>query len=268
MAGNALDMPRVTIRPALDGHMLINLLATAALAGPLQLQTQDGVALSAHEEGAGENGVILVHGKGGSHADWRALSTRLSANGFHVVAVDLRGHGGSTGAPLGAEDYLSMTGDVEAAARWLHDNGAKEVSVIGAELGANVALNAASNSKSIANVLLLSPGLNHDGVKVGAAIGSWSGPLLLVSGTGDVMGAKAANILADKASGPKHLELPETPARGVGLLNSVPELEGLLISWLNGSFRSASDPASVRPEISTHGSEDIETTGTRLEDRR
>ena len=244
-------------------------LALAAHAAPIQLQSSDGVALAAEHDGSGKNGVVLVHGKGGSNADWAAIVGRLSAGGFNVVALDLRGHGGSAGAPLAEDDFPKMTADVDAAVGWLRSHGAETVGVIGAELGANVALNAASDNTGIDNLLLLSPGLNHDGVKVGAAIAAYGKrPLLLVAGASDTMASKAATILADKTVGPKHLELPDTSAKGPRLLTSVPDLESLVISWLNGSFRSASDPTSMRPEISAAGGDQIETTGTRLEDRR
>jgi pimeloyl-ACP methyl ester carboxylesterase len=248
--------------------MSLALIAQLALAAPLSLTATDGTAIAASHDGSGEAGIVLVHGKDGSHDDWTSLSAKLSSSGFQVVAIDLRGHGASGGAPLQPEDYLSMTSDVSAAAAWLRANGAGSVAVIGTELGANVALNAAATDTTIDNLLLLSPGLNHEGVKVGAAVGAYTGPLLIVAGKSDLMGNKAATILGGRATGPKHIELAPTSAKGLNLLNSVPGLDGLMISWINGSFNSAADPASIRPEIGSEASDQLETTGTRLEDRR
>ncbi|MFT4627815.1 MAG: pimeloyl-ACP methyl ester carboxylesterase [Myxococcota bacterium] len=243
--------------------------ASLALAASVQLTTADGVKIHAESFGSGANGVVLVHGKGGSRSDWSTLSAKLSSAGFQVLAVDLRGHGESASGALQEADYLKMTADVDAAAAWLTAHGATSVAAVGAELGANLALNAAANNPTIQNLLLLSPGLNHEGVKVGSAVTSYGKrPLLLVAGAGDLMASKAATILESRATGPRLVELPDTSARGHQLLHSAPDVEALLLSWLNGSFSDVGDPGSGRPDIGTAASDGIETTGTRLEDRR
>ena len=51
--------------------------------------------LTTHEWGAGERTALLVHGIMSDHRLWRRVGPALADHGYRVVAVDLRGHGGS-----------------------------------------------------------------------------------------------------------------------------------------------------------------------------
>lgn len=54
------------------------------------------VELEIAEAGAGGRPLLLVHGFGGSKEDFTNYLPRLGAIGWHAVAPDLRGHGGSS----------------------------------------------------------------------------------------------------------------------------------------------------------------------------
>lgn len=55
--------------------------------------------LFTREWGSGERHAVLVHGVMSSSRNWRALGPALAERGYHVVAVDLPGHGQSPRAP-------------------------------------------------------------------------------------------------------------------------------------------------------------------------
>ncbi len=250
--------------------MAVLLSANPAFAGTVRLSTADGKSLSAVSYGAGEKGVLLIHDAKRDASDWENFADRLSSNGFRVLAVDLRGHGASKAAadPLGEADWLSMVDDVDAGAAWLQSKGAKSVSVVGAALGANLALNAASDNEVITNVVMLSPGLNIQGVKVGSAISAYGErPLMLVADKGDAVSAKAATLLDGKAAGKKQLELVDGGASGHRMLNTVATLEPTLVGWLNGAFGEGVELARPDRKLETGEAEDIETTGVKYEDR-
>jgi non-heme chloroperoxidase len=95
---------------------LIGLLALGGTGSPvlaadsemLRYQTvvaPDGVPLNVVEAGPlGAPGILFIHGVGQSYASWnRQLHSEL-ASSFHLVAFDLRGHGGS-GKPWLAKSY-------------------------------------------------------------------------------------------------------------------------------------------------------------------
>jgi dienelactone hydrolase len=97
------------------------------------LRTEDGVQLQGwyHRPGnsAPVNGaaIILLHGAGGSREAVRSYAGMLAGEGYGVLAVDLRGHGGSDGKTnrLGWQG----TRDIGAAVDFLQ--GRQEVRAIG-----------------------------------------------------------------------------------------------------------------------------------------
>jgi len=241
-------------------------LSPIALAGSLQLRTTDGHDIAAESWGTGPHGVVLIHEDGGDRSGWEDLAGTLAQNQFRVIAVDLRGHGAS-GGEITDDDYPDMVADVAAAVTWLDSKGVEDVGLVGSELGANLALAAMAANQDIDTAVLLSPSLSAKGVRVSSAIDSLGRrPLLLVASIQDSSGSRAAKLIEGKATGPKHLALFDGTASGRRMLNTAPELEGLLVSWLNGTFLQANDPqAASRAAVDTEVDE-IETSGERYED--
>lgn len=96
----------------------------------------DGLRLHYLEWGAaGAPLVILVHGSS-AHAHWWDAFAAALAEDFHLVAIDLRGHGDSAHAEPARYTLESYASDVAALARHL---GATSVRVVGHSLGALVA---------------------------------------------------------------------------------------------------------------------------------
>lgn len=240
------------------------LLASTAHAGTVTLSASDGVSVRATTYGSGTKGVVLVHDDGRSAEDWKPLATRLGTLGFYVVAVDLPGHG-ATGGEVTEADYARMALDVSAAAGWLAKKGADEILVVGAGLGGNLGLNAAAATPEVSGVAVLTPTLNARGVKAASAVaGLGKRPLLLVADESDVSSSKAATLLGDRAPGPIEVKLYKGAGSGVRMFNGAPDLEGALVAWLNGSWRTG--PAGGR-ELQSGQVSEVETSGTRLEDR-
>ena len=235
--------------------------------GAVKLKTSDGLTLSGTEYGTGAKGVVLVHAAGRSATDWAPFAAKLASTGFHVVALDLRGHGAShPPVAAGDADWALMVNDVAAAAGFLRTKGATQVSLVGAELGANLVLNAAAADAEIRTVVLLSPALSAEGVKVSPAIDTYGArPILLVAGADDAASARAAALLEPKARGPKALELLEGAGAGVVMFNRSGGLEGTVIGWLNGSWQTTADGQS---QLKAANVNEIETTGTKIEDRK
>lgn len=166
---------------------LLLVLAAAAPAAPtrqVEFKTADGWTLSALERPARRGGLTLVlaHGVGSSKAEWSLLAERLAAKGIGSLAVDLRGHGGSTEGPGGERNFqdFDATGewgraveDLRAAARWLEARGVKpsRIAFGGASIGANLASQAAFVRTATPCLLLLSPGPDYRGTRLAARPG-------------------------------------------------------------------------------------------------
>ncbi len=245
------------------------MVAAAFAAQDVTLTAGDGTRLHARTTTAkdAEKGVILVHMVGRQASDWDYLANRLNERGLTVVAPDLRGHGTSAkaGEDLSEDDFLAMTQDVAASVAWLKKQGIQDISCVGASIGANLCLNVAAEEPGISNLVLLSPGLKYKGVTTPAAMDSYGErPVLLVAAEDDSYSFKSSQILDGRAKGQKHFELLEGNGHGTKLLNREPTLEGIVTSWLLGTYQLANgEVVRPRPASSTDAGQ-VETTGDKL----
>lgn len=216
------------------------------------LTTADGVVLQAsygQPAKPSTNGVVFVHMNGRSKEDWAGVAEACWNAGSWVVTVDLRGMGanvpaGTTPPALTPDDYQKMTQDVNAAVAYLRGKGVTKVALVGAELGANLAINVAAEDPAVADVVLLSPGMVYQGVIATDAVKRYGArPLLMVASTEDAYAAQSVARFEQLASGDKHVEMYENAGKGTRMLNRAPELEGYLVGWIGTHWA----PAAPKP---------------------
>jgi pimeloyl-ACP methyl ester carboxylesterase len=117
----------------------------STVAEVLTLTTRDGVALAAdrYAGAPGCPGIVLLHmiPPNNTRADWPAnFISKLTENGWSVLALDRRGAGGSAGEP--EDSYTGEKGayDAEVAVQALTEIGAEGMVLIGASNGTTTAL--------------------------------------------------------------------------------------------------------------------------------
>jgi alpha-beta hydrolase superfamily lysophospholipase len=247
------------------------LMSQAALAADVTLKTADGVELhGVHEPVPGATkAVLLVHGDRRSSNDWKFLQGKIEHAGMASLAIDLRGHGDSQGVgvpPLPEETYQAMTADVTAGLAYLRERGATEIMLVGAELGATLALSAGAEAPDTTNIVLLSPSLKVFGIRSDAALKAWGErSVLFVVSSDDPYSAKSALLLEAQARGPKHMEIYSGAGKGASMLNREPACEGLVLSWLLGSHTLTDRQAEQSgPQITED--ERLEADGMELEE--
>jgi pimeloyl-ACP methyl ester carboxylesterase len=113
----------------------------------------DGHRLEYTEYGAGDRWVVLLHGQLMPRRMQEPLARTIAAEGFHVVALDLLGHGRSD-RPLDPKGY-SMTAFGEQVVALLDHLGAEQAVVGGTSLGANVSLEVADAAPERVRGLIL-----------------------------------------------------------------------------------------------------------------
>jgi drug/metabolite transporter (DMT)-like permease len=103
---------------------------------------------------AGDLGVVLLHGKGGSPTGYiRGLADALQAKGYPVAAPAFAW---SKDRIYDASFEAAML-EIDQAAQELRQKGAKSIVVAGHSLGANVALGYAARREGLAGVIALAP---------------------------------------------------------------------------------------------------------------
>ncbi|MGW0182324.1 alpha/beta fold hydrolase [Nocardia sp. NPDC003345] len=102
-----------------------------------RLVSTNGVTLSLTEAGdPGAPVIVLAHGFPELAFSWRHQIPVLAAAGFHVLAPDQRGYGGSSRPePVGAYDIAHLTADL---AGLLDDVAAEKAVIVGHDWGATV----------------------------------------------------------------------------------------------------------------------------------
>jgi alpha-beta hydrolase superfamily lysophospholipase len=209
---------------------------TSAAGRAVNFAASDGTQLSATLYDSSNRpapAVVLVHMLGRSRDDWDNVATRLAEAGLVVLALDLRGHGRSSGATA---VLPPMVDDVRAAVAWI--GGRPNVTLggialAGASLGANLAALAAADSSQVRAVALLSPSLDYQGIRIDAGVIKRLGarPMWLAASTQDPYALRTLKELTTDA-GPREQYLSRAPAHGTNLLAADADLARSLVDWL------------------------------------
>ena len=229
------------------------LAALAGISGPtalhaynqrVSLRAEDGTTLTAtwHEPSSPPApAVILVHMLGRSRRDWDEFGPRLAAAGIGALAIDLRGHGDSAHGPVAeASSYAAMVQDLAAARRFLAARGEvvpSRIGILGASIGANLAVLAAASDPAVASLALLSPSLDYRGLRIEAAARKYGNrPMLLVWSDDD---AYARRSVADlqKTGSPRELVQLSGAGHGTNMLRRSPDLEYSLLDWFRRTLK-------------------------------
>jgi pimeloyl-ACP methyl ester carboxylesterase len=231
------------------------------------LKTDDNMKLAAtwwDEPHAGSAGVVLLHMYASDRAAWKPLVAHLRARGIEVIAVDLRGHGGS--AKQGAIDhsgrvqkrdpklFAEMHRDAIAAVRYLVKQGkcdSKRIALVGASVGCSVAIDTARRYPGeTAAVACMTPGaayLGLDSLEHAKTFPAGE-PLLLLTHASEADGG--ANALSAAVAGsslvvydtakPKDAA-EENWAHGTKMFGRIPLVEQTLASFVAARTGSQQD---------------------------
>jgi pimeloyl-ACP methyl ester carboxylesterase len=186
-------------------------------------------------------GVLLLHMNGGRRQDWSEVAGALAELGYSVLSLDMRGHG-QTG---GTKDWGLAADDLQRVWRYLVDR--EEVdedrtAVVGASIGANMALTTGAAVPSVQTVVLLSPGLDYFGVTTENKIIEYgSRPVMIVASEEDAYAAQSSKTLDELAQGEAELVMYEGAGHGTRMFSAQPELLDLIVEWLGQHLASSAD---------------------------
>jgi len=212
----------------------------------VKLKADDGAMLGADEwlpprEQRPAAGILLLHGSGTTRKAWGDFPAALAKAGYRVLAIDLRGQSGSTGATAVATDLAALEtdpsvapADLRAGLAWLRTApgaDASRLGVIGAGVGANLACVASGLGLTRTSVAL-SPDRDRAHLLAGHRPLHMQS-LLLLATSGDPGRETEARRLYLEARQPKDVHVfTGTGETGEAILAARPEAVDMILEWL------------------------------------
>ncbi len=189
----------------------------------------------------GARPIILLHMLSMDRSSYNEFAKILNEK-YAVLSSDLRGHGQSTTSmslrgtnwnEFSDDDFRDMVKDVKGAKELLKAKGidVDNLIIIGASIGANTALNYASEDDDVKAVVLLSPGLDYRGVKTEEAMKNYSGKALIMAGEKDTESAEDSRKLKEIAGERAELKIYSGDEHGTELLFRY-DTNDFVLKWL------------------------------------
>jgi len=221
-----------------------------AMSQRVELKTQDNVSIVGDYyslEGASARGLLLLHMMPADRTSWRAFAEKMENANWHVLAIDLRGHGESQGGPNGHKSFSDVEHqasrlDVEAGVEFLkstlRQSSGQEGTIVlgGASIGANLALQHLAGHPEAKAAFLLSPGLDYRGVATEPAARNLKPGqfVFYVASHDDAYSADTIQTLFDAtpAGVKKGIKFFETAGHGTTIFEREPEFMEEVLAWL------------------------------------
>ncbi len=209
-------------------------------------QSADDIVLVADFYPASTNDapvILALHMLNSNRGAYQPLLPDLRDAGYAILNIDMRGHGDSGGA----RDWQAAITDIADwiawldAEQWIGENG---LAIMGASIGANVALISCAANDSCIGAIALSPGLDYRAVQPEAALveGLAERSSLLVAAQGDAYSAGTIKQMFSNAPGDLTARLYPGRAHGTRLFDTdYDSLSRLILLWLAEQFSPTPD---------------------------
>ena len=207
------------------------------------MTTSDGIQLAAvyypDESLNRDTGIlILVHEAYRDRSAWDGFINAVHESGYAVITFDLRGHGKSQGEQVFDE---AMDHDLDAVMDWINsspDLNKDRLAVVGASLGANLALRAGARYPQIKSLVLLSPGMSLWDIGIESAILEYGRrPVLLVATEDDGYPAISVQRLNELGKGYDKLVIYPGAGHGTQMITDQPDLIPLMLDWFQQTMK-------------------------------
>ncbi len=175
--------------------------------------------------------VVLVGMLGHSRDDWQAVAERLADARITTLAIDLP----AAVVPGDPGALASWSDDVRGAVSYIvarPETKAGAVGVLGASLGASLAVLAAAGDPQVRSLALISPTSEYRGLRIDNVLRQFGArPVYMVASRQDPYAARSVRELAKNPPGPREIQMAEVAANGTVLLTREPDLVRLVIEW-------------------------------------
>jgi pimeloyl-ACP methyl ester carboxylesterase len=214
---------------------LLIVLAACATTMP-KLTTSDGqsIAYTYYPSKPGNPGAILLHQLRRDRHDYDSFAPQLRDAGYNVIAIDVRGHGESSGdwESFTEDDFQKIGLDIAAAKQFLESKKAntKQLLLIGASFTANEVINYAADDKDVTAVIALSPGMDFRGIQPERGIRDVPATLLIAAEDDDYSAESVRKL--QELNPQVNVTVYPRGGHGVALFAQTPVARDML-AWLN-----------------------------------
>ena len=216
----------------------------------IQFETSDHVTIVGDlylPAGKPTHAAILLHMLPATRTSWKDFAPQLKDYNYAVLAIDLRGHGDSIHQNANTLDYRSFTDqqqqasiqDVEAALSYLTDTvhiPQNQIGLIGASIGANLALQTLASHHALPWAVLLSPGLDYNGIQTEPLMDKLasSQKLFLAASDNDLYSLETDRRLHDLKPNQVTVEELKAAGHGTDMFTAHPDLVSDVLIWIKG----------------------------------
>jgi pimeloyl-ACP methyl ester carboxylesterase len=205
----------------------------------VSIEASDGLMLAgnfffAPDAADAAPGVLLMHHGGGQKESWFPLVPALYDAGYAVLAIDMRG----TGESGQSEDWDLAVDDTQRWLDWLGNVegvDADHLSIIGASLGGDLAINVMEIDERIQTLIWISPLLEVEGITTDdamAAVGEQGRPVFIMTAAGDIPSLEATHALFPLMSGNSQVRLYDNTGCCTFMFMLEPSAEDEALNWL------------------------------------
>ena len=196
----------------------------------VSLRTDDSQVIKAifYPNKDSNKGIILIHQFSKNKSSWEKWAPMFQKT-HNVLAIDLRGHGESSGnhENFMEEDFINMKFDIKAASDYLQRKNIMPIatSYMGASIGANTVQNYVSEN-AFDKAILLSPGINYKGIE----LNTQDNAVLIIVSKEDTYSFNSVKELEQTNTNSEYMYL-ENKGHGTDMLDE--ELVQKIINYLN-----------------------------------
>jgi alpha-beta hydrolase superfamily lysophospholipase len=196
-------------------------------------------------------GALLLHMMPETRESWAYVQRAWAAKGVATLAIDFRGHGESVSGPNGErldfrqfkdEEHRSYIWDVIGALRWMRERGIAydRIYIVGASIGANIAIQALTEEPHLAGAVVLSPSRDYRGIKALVDVQNTlpHQSLYIISSEDDTPSYADSQKLFQEAPVTEKVFQPYKKAgHGTSMLKSDPTLVEKIPEWMLKNIR-------------------------------
>lgn len=213
----------------------------------IELKTNDGELIAAtwYDVVDSKGGVVFTHMMPATKESWSELAKKCANEGYTTLALDLRGHGESSGGPRGYEHFTNAEHqksilDLDAAVKFLLGKGImpSDVILVGASIGANLSLKYLADHPELHVAVALSPGLDYRGITTPGEIKKLNktNRILFIASKDDGDNAEQTKILFGLAPDgvDAQIKVYEVGGHGTDIIKNYEERSNFILNFISG----------------------------------